>query len=105
MALAKTAKEAAYLRTLLRELGDSGFSEITVFCDNRDAQILTENPAFHVRTKHIDIRHHYVRQAVKNGILTLKPISTTEMVADIFTKILPKSKHYICIEALGLRGI
>ncbi|KMQ84639.1 retrovirus-related pol polyprotein from transposon tnt 1-94 [Lasius niger] len=67
MALAETAKEAAYLRTLLRELGDSGFSEITVFCDNRGAQILTENPAFHVRTKHIDIRHHYVRQAVKTA--------------------------------------
>lgn len=105
MALAETARETAYLRILLRELGEPQSSETVVFCDNSGAKFLSENPVYHARTKHIDIRHHYVREAVANGVVAVKSIPRTEMTADVLTKALPKPKHYQCAKWLGLRDV
>jgi len=103
MALSETTKEAIYLKTTLSELGFNELTDINIFCDNRGAISLAENPVMHTRTKHIDIRHHFVRQAIKEKKLRLEHVPTADMTADIFTKALPKIKHIKCVGLLGLR--
>lgn len=104
MALSETAKEAIYLRTTMAELGLKAMTDVSILCDNRGAINLAENPVMHSRTKHIDIRHHFVRQAIKEDKLRVKHVPTADMAADIFTKALPKSKHIKCMECLGLKA-
>lgn len=102
MALTEAAKEAAYLKRLLLELGHSEKAKINVLCDNTGAIKLAENPVFHSRTKHIDIRHHYVREALEKGIITIEYLETNEMAADVLTKGLPRSKYEKCLRLLGI---
>src|SRR5207249_9529892 len=60
MELTEATKDAIYLTRLLRELGMEIDAPITIYNDNQGAKKLAENPIFHSRSKHIDIRHHFV---------------------------------------------
>lgn len=102
MALSESTKEAIHLRNFLLDLGFGALSEITVYCDNNGARKLAENPVFHSRTKHIDVRHHFVREAVDKGLIKITYVSTDNMAADIMTKGLPNTKYRHCKELLGL---
>ncbi|KAK2578490.1 hypothetical protein KPH14_002051 [Odynerus spinipes] len=104
IALAEAAKEAKYLRNLLMELGFCELAVVQLRCDNREAKALFENPVYHARTKHIDIRHHFIRDAIKENLFKLSTVPSGKMVADVFTKSLPKPKHYYCTESLGMVG-
>ncbi|OIT23111.1 putative mitochondrial protein, partial [Nicotiana attenuata] len=59
-----------------------------IFCDNLSAIAMTKNPVFHGRSKHIDIRHHFIRELVAKGPIELKHCSTEEQATDILTKVL-----------------
>ena len=59
---------------------------IPIKCDNICAINLTKNPIQHSRTKHIDIRHHFLRDHIQNGDISLEFIDTNNQLADIFTK-------------------
>ncbi|CAJ2635655.1 unnamed protein product [Trifolium pratense] len=61
---------------------------MALYCDNLSAINISKNPIQHSRTKHIDIRHHFIRDLVEEGIITLEHIATEEQLADIFTKAL-----------------
>ncbi|KAL0371751.1 UNVERIFIED_CONTAM: Copia protein [Sesamum calycinum] len=65
---------------------------VQIRCDDESAIRLASNPVFHGRAKHIEIRHHYIRENVLQQEIELKSISTNEQVTDIFTKALGKSK-------------
>ena len=69
MAASEAAKEAVYLRELLRELGFGGKQPMKLYCDNQGAIDLAYNPEHHQKTKHIDCRHFYVRELVERGRL------------------------------------
>ncbi|CAL9021468.1 unnamed protein product [Prunus brigantina] len=56
------------------------------FCDNMSAINISKNPIQHSRTKHIDIRHHFIRELVEENVLSLEFVSTEKQLADIFTK-------------------
>lgn len=87
IALTTAAKEAVYLKRLMKEIGMSGYENATVlYGDNLSAQHLARNPIYHARSKHIDIRYHFVREAVANKEIELKYICTNDMVADVLTK-------------------
>lgn len=101
MGLSEAAKEAIYLKSLLRELLGKSFT-VALYNDNQGAQKLAYNPVFHKRTKHIDIRHHFIRDAVENKEVILRYLSTGEMLADILTKGVSKPKHELCIKRLGM---
>ena len=105
MALSESVKEAIYLQRFVRELGFGFLANLSIFCDNQSCLLLAENPTFHARTKHIDIRHHFIRDVVKSKTLALKYISTEEQVADFLTKGLSRVKHSSCMDAAGLRAI
>ena len=62
-----------------------------ILCDNKATISMTKNPAFHSRTKHIDIRYHFIRNLVVEEIIALKYCGTNEQVVDSLTKSLPRS--------------
>ena len=59
---------------------------LTIYCDNTGAINISKNLAQHSRTKHIEIRHHFIRELVENDTLTLEFIHTDDQKADLFTK-------------------
>lgn len=104
LALSDVTKEACFLRSILTEL--CGKTEtIEIFNDNQSAHKILNNSQHHRRTKHIDVRHHYVREAVKEGIIIVKYRPTNDMVADVLTKALPINKHKMYTEGLGVKQI
>ena len=74
----------------------------TIYCDNKATIAMTKNPSFHSRTKHIDIRYHYIRSLAANGTVELVFCGTNEQVADIMTKALPEAKHEYFRQKLGV---
>jgi histone deacetylase 1/2 len=85
-ALANGAAEAIWVESLLKELGVSQQRAAILWCDNLGATYLTANPVFHARTKHIEIDFHFVRERVASGDLNVRFISTSDQLADMFTK-------------------
>ena len=63
------------------------------------------HPEFHTRTKHIDIRYHYIRGAIVYNSISVVHVPTEENIADVLTKGLDKFKHYKLIEMMGLKKI
>ncbi|GJQ79429.1 hypothetical protein Trydic_g16288 [Trypoxylus dichotomus] len=102
MGMTEASKEAIYSQKFMDELGFKNIGNITICNDNLSAQRLAANPTFHGRSKHIDIRYHFIRGALDQHLLKIEYIPTADMVADILTKALPKPKHKKCVETLGL---
>lgn len=101
MAISEAAKEAIYLKNLLCEL--MGKSDcVKLYNDNLSAQKLALNPIYHKRSKHIDIRHHFIREAILNKNIELGYVPTDEMIADIMTKSLSVCKHNKFMDGMGL---
>ena len=105
MALSEGVKEALFLKRYLSELGFGASNEMRVYCDNQSSIKLSENDVFHGRSKHIDIRHHFVRDVVQRKEISLAHVSSENQVADFLTKALPKNKHRICSELAGLSDL
>jgi hypothetical protein len=61
---------------------------MTLYCDNMSTINIFKNHIQHSRTKHIDIRHHYIRDLIKDKIVTLEYVATKKQLTDIFTKAL-----------------
>lgn len=102
VSLSEALKEAVHLRSLLMEIGLNKLSKITVFTDNRGAECIANNPVFHKRTKHIDIKFHFIRSTIKDGLVNVQHVPTQEMVADVLTKPLARVNHEHCVSKLGL---
>jgi hypothetical protein len=68
------------------------FNEIPLLCDNESAIKIANNPVQHSRTKHIDIRHHFLRDHVSKWDIKIDGVSTDDQLADIFTKPLDESR-------------
>jgi hypothetical protein len=73
-----------------------------IHCDNQSCIKLFENPVFHDRSKHIEIRYHFICDWVQRGAVQLQYISTNEHIADILTKALPRGKHVYFRDKMGL---
>ncbi|UYV82114.1 hypothetical protein LAZ67_21000904 [Cordylochernes scorpioides] len=104
IALCEAGKEAVYLRALLDEMG---FGELlngpTVLkTDNQGAQQLARNPVYHARTKHIDIKWHFIRSICSDGLVEVVHTPTQENVADILTKGLPRFLYEKHVTGFGM---
>jgi hypothetical protein len=104
--LCNAAKEAVWLRNLLGDLGRrqyAGKEQATlVRGDNQGALRLAANPEFHAKSKHIDVRYHYTRELLDEGIIKVEYIPTSEMAADCLTKPLKRTQFETNLKALGL---
>jgi len=92
IALFHAIREVVYMRQLLLELQHDQKGPTTIFEDNQGAIAIAKNPVNHARTKHIDIKFHYIREQVRLGSVKLKYIPTADQVADVLTKALGKAK-------------
>jgi hypothetical protein len=101
IAATEACKEMVWLKAFLGELGMEQ-SDCTLFSDSQSAIHLAKNSAFHARTKHIDIRYHFIRSLLEDGQLTLTKIHTKENPADMLTKVVPPDKLRFCATSVGL---
>jgi hypothetical protein len=92
MAASAAAQEALWLRMILEELGVSLDKPLVLLEDNRSAIAFSEHPGEHRRTKHIDYRHHFVRERVQKKDIRLDYIDTEDQLADILTKALDTNR-------------
>ena len=96
-------QEILWLRNLFAELGYAVEGASSLHMDNQSALAVTRNPEHHGRMKHLDLRFYWLRDAVKNGLIDVKYISTKSMPADILTKALSKASVQEMREMMGLR--
>ncbi|GAA0158722.1 transmembrane signal receptor [Lithospermum erythrorhizon] len=94
--------ELKWLRRLLRCFGVFHTGAAELFCDSQFALHLAQNPVFHECTKHIEINCHFLRDAVLDGIIRMTHVSTTNQLADIFTKALGKRQFHFLLHKLGI---
>ncbi|GJZ18409.1 retrovirus-related pol polyprotein from transposon TNT 1-94 [Tanacetum coccineum] len=92
IALTEAVKEIIWLKGLLIELGVN-LRSVIVNCDNQSAIHLSRNAMFHERTKHINVRYHFIREIVESKEIEVAKIGTKDNAADAFTKVVPGLKN------------
>ena len=90
-----------WIRNQLRDYGIM-LSNIPILCDNISTIAISNNPVQHPRTKHIDVRYHFIREHVMNGTVELHFVPSEEQTADIFTKPLDESTFTFLVGKLGM---
>jgi transposase InsO family protein len=104
VAAAHSAKEALWLKSLVSQLFEPVTLPLDILCDNQSAIALAQDYQYHARSKHIDVRYHFLRWVVDNGTIRLTYCPTGDMVADVLTKALPSPKVKHFATRLGLRA-
>ena len=103
MASADATRQAIWLRHLLDDLQlGLGAEPLPIFNDNAGTIALAKNPVNHERTKHIGIRHHFLREKVEDNTITLSHVSSAENIADLLTKSLPQETFVKLRQLLGV---
>ncbi|CAH9088439.1 unnamed protein product [Cuscuta epithymum] len=101
IAVVEASKEMLWLKRFLQELGlEQG--EYVIFCDSQSALDLSKNSMYHARTKHIDVRYHWLRNVIEEKLMKLKKVHTNKNGADMLTKVVPGSKLDICGKLAGM---
>ncbi|GJR97788.1 retrovirus-related pol polyprotein from transposon TNT 1-94 [Tanacetum coccineum] len=104
IALSGCCSQILWMRSQLTDYGFK-FNKITLYCDNKSAIALCCNNVQHSRAKHIDIRYHFIKEQVENGIMELYFVRTEYQLANIFTKPLPRERFNFLIDKLGMRSM
>lgn len=94
---------AVWLRRLLDQIEQEQLEATEIRVDNKSAIELAKNPVHHERSKHIDVRYHFIRNSVKEGKVDLKHVASKDQAADIFTKPLPKEVFDRGRKLIGMR--
>jgi hypothetical protein len=74
-------------------------------CDSQSAIFLAKNPAYHSKTKHIDVQYHFVRDMVERKKVLLEKVDTLQNVVDSLTKSMSTEKFSWCREAMGIHAL
>jgi hypothetical protein len=101
MAISEACKEVIWLRSLYSEI--CGVTSCTtIHCDSQSAIYLTKDQMFHERTKHIDVRYHFIRGVIAEGDVMVYKINTRDNFADMLTKPVPGAKFELCSGLVGI---
>lgn len=101
IAITDAGKEVLWMKKFLKELGIKQ-EKFVLYSDNQSAIHLSKNPSFHARSKHIDVRYHWIRDVLESKQLDLEKIHTDENGADMLTKPLTRDKLMRCQEVAGM---
>nr|CAH65957.1 OSIGBa0113D21.2 [Oryza sativa] len=101
VAAASCCSQILWLLSTLKDYGLT-FEKVHLFCDNTSAINIAKNPVQHSRTKHIDIRFHFLRDHVEKGDVELQFLDTKLQIADIFTKPLDSNRFAFLRGELGI---
>ena len=104
IALTEAIKEAIWLKGFVEELEGKEL-KTEVMCDSQSAICLSKNQSFHERTKHIDVRLHFIRDIIAKGVIQVRKISTEDNPADMLTKVIPASKFEHCLDLVSIRRL
>ncbi|KAL5774045.1 hypothetical protein ACOSP7_011602 [Xanthoceras sorbifolium] len=100
VAVTEASKEMVWLQSFLEELGKKQEDNV-LYCESQSAIHLAKNPSFHSRTKHIQLRYHFIRSLLEDGILKLEKISGAQNPADMLTKTVTTDKLKLCSASVG----
>ena len=96
------SRDVVWLRTLLRELRYEQRLPTILYMDNTAAELLVTNPMLHERSKHVDVKFHYVRERCEKGDISVKHLSTFYQLADFLTKPLSGDRLKTMLRQVGL---
>ncbi len=99
----EASKEMIWLQRFMGELGKEN-DKGTLYSDSQSAIHLAKNSAFHSRTKHIQLKYHFIRSVLEDGQLKLEKIHTSQNPADMLTKVVTREKLRTCSVSIGLQG-
>jgi hypothetical protein len=105
MALTECLKHTQWTIAVLQQLSFDVDLPIDIFSDSLGARSITSNNVYHTRTKHIDIKYHYIREKIANATINVNEVNTKNDLADICTKALPREQHNFLADRLGLIDI
>nr|GEZ20723.1 retrovirus-related Pol polyprotein from transposon TNT 1-94 [Tanacetum cinerariifolium] len=103
IALSGCYAQILWMRSQLSNYG-IGFNKIPMYCDNKSAIALCYNNVQHSRSKHINIRYHFIKEQVENEVIELYFVNTEYQLADLFTKALGRERIEFLITKLGMRS-
>ncbi|GJR95627.1 retrovirus-related pol polyprotein from transposon TNT 1-94 [Tanacetum coccineum] len=78
------------------------YDKVPIYCDSKSAIAISCNPVQHTRSKHIDVRYHFIKDHVEKGTIELYFVGTEFKLADLFTKSLPEARFKFLVEKLGM---
>ena len=101
MAAASCCAQILWMKNQLLDYGVK-YEKTPIFCDNTSAILITQNPVIYSRTKHIDVRYHFIRDHIEKENVELHFIPTENQLADIFTKPLDDRTFKRLVSELGM---
>nr|GEZ56840.1 retrovirus-related Pol polyprotein from transposon TNT 1-94 [Tanacetum cinerariifolium] len=104
IAMSGCCAQILWMRSQLTDYGFV-FNKIPLYYGNRSAIDLCCNNVQHSRSKHIDIRHHFIREKIKKGVVELYFVTTDHQLANIFTKALPRERFEFILPRLGMKSM
>ena len=104
IALTEAVKEGKWLMGVINDYGVEQ-KVVKVLCDSNSAIMLAKNQVFHERSKHIDIRLHFIRDEIANGDVEVEKVGTEDNAADALTKTLPVSKLKHCLKLVSVVSV
>ncbi|GJT16921.1 hypothetical protein Tco_0875627 [Tanacetum coccineum] len=104
IAMSGCCAQILWMRSQLKDYGFD-FNKIPLYCDNKSAIALCCNNVQHSRSKHIDIRHHFIREQVENRVVELYFVEMNYQLADILTKALPRERFEFLLPRLGMKSL
>ncbi|GKD31331.1 hypothetical protein Tco_1242109 [Tanacetum coccineum] len=102
VSLSACCAQVLWLRTQLTDYGFY-FDKILMYCDSKAAMAISCNPVQHSRTKHIDVRYHFIKEQVEKSIVELFFVGIEYQLVDLFTKALPEDRFNYLVRRLGMR--
>lgn len=105
MAATAAACQSIWLRNVLSQVMEECIGPVTLYIDNKSAIDLSKNPVFHGRSKHIDIRYHFIRECVERGDIVIRHIAGEDQRADILTKPLTTIRFERMRKLLGVKEL
>jgi hypothetical protein len=101
---AEAVKEVVWIRNFINDLRIPGvhINIVPLYINNNSALKLTRNPEFHSRLKHINAKHHFIREKVEEGVINTQRVNTTDNLANVFTKALARPIHEDLVHRLNL---
>ncbi|KAH9654970.1 hypothetical protein KPL70_022170 [Citrus sinensis] len=104
IALTEAVKEAKWIRGIISEMGLTQ-DTILICCDSSSAIQLSKNSKYHERTKHVDVRLHFIREEIERGVVDVVKISTEVNPADALTKPIPTVKFRNSLSLIGVTSL
>nr|GEV35884.1 hypothetical protein [Tanacetum cinerariifolium] len=101
VAVSSCCAQVLWMRTQLTDYGFF-YDKVPIYYDSNSAIAISCNPVQHIRTKHIDVRYHFIKYHVEKGMIELYFLGTEYQLADLFTKSLPEARFKFLVEKLGM---